>query len=150
MTRLGLWTCDWCYCPHSLNVGNIFITGLSEDEFEDFYILSNNMSVGWCELLSCFDFVIVMCLVVVGSVLRSIVRSRVGGVTIGTVGVLLLVVDRHQVLHVHGVLLLLVGPDAHSRQAEEDGGNEGQTNSNPGDNVAPVILELSGLLQILK
>ena len=63
---------------------------------------------------------------------------------------LLLVVDWHQVLHVHGVLLLLVGPDAHGGQAEQDGGNKSKTNTNPGDNVAPVILELSSLLQVLK
>ena len=56
----------------------------------------------------------------------------------------------HEVLHVHGILLLLVSPDAHRRQAEEDGGDEGETDTNPGDKVGPVILELSVLLQSLE
>ena len=64
----------------------------------------------------CFD-----CLVVVGPVLAPVVRPRVGSIAVRSVGVLLLlVVDRHEVLHVHGVLPLLVGPDADGRQAEQD------------------------------
>ena len=67
----------------------------------------------------CFD-----CLVVVGSILAPIVRSGVGGISVWSVGVLLLlVVDWHEVLHVHGILPFLVCPDADSSQAEEDGGD---------------------------
>jgi len=77
--------------------------------------------------------------VVVRSVLRSIVGPRVGSVSIrsrvSVSSLLLLVVDRHEVLHVHGVLPLLVRPDADRRQAEQDGGDEGEADSDPGDDV---------------
>ena len=92
--------------------------------------------------------------VVVGSVLRSIVGPGVGGVSIrsrvSVSSLLLLVVDRHEVLHVHRVLPLLVRPDADRRQAEQDGGDQGEPNSDPGHDVAPVILKLGVTLQILK
>ena len=63
---------------------------------------------------------------------------------------LLLVVDRHEILHVHGVLPLLVGPDADGGQTKQNAGNESQSHSNPCNNVRPVILELGPGLQFLK
>ena len=92
-----------------------------------------------------------MLLVVVGSVLAPIVRSGVGRIAVGSVGVLLLlVVDWHEVLHVHRVLPLLVGPDADGGQAEEDGGDESQTNSDPGDDVGPGVDCVGLVFQFLK
>ena len=94
----------------------------------------------------CFD-----CLVVVGPVLAPVVRPRVGSIAVRSVGILLLlVVDRHKVLHVHGVLPLLVGADADGGQAEQDGGDEGEPDTDPGHDVAPVVLELRVVLQGLK
>jgi hypothetical protein len=55
----------------------------------------------------------------VGAVLRAVVGAGVGGVAVGTVGLLLLVVDWHEVLHVHGLLPLLVSADAHRCQAKK-------------------------------
>ena len=57
-------------------------------------------------------------------------------------------VDRHQVLHVHRVLALLVRPDAHGGQAEQDGGDQGKADSDPGDDVAPLVLERCVLKQV--
>ena len=54
----------------------------------------------------------------VGAVLRAVVGAGVGGIAVGTVGLLLLVVDWHEVLHVHGLLPLLVSADAHRCQAK--------------------------------
>jgi hypothetical protein len=54
----------------------------------------------------------------VGAVLRAVVGAGVGGVAVGTVGLLLLVVDRHEVLHVHCLLPFLVSADAHRCQAK--------------------------------
>jgi len=90
-------------------------------------------------------------LIVVRSILGAIVRSRVGSIAIGTIGLLgsLLVVDRHQVLHVHRVLPLLVCPDADRGEAEEDGGDERQADSDPGHDVAPLVLEL-GVVEELR
>ena len=100
----------------------------------------------WRQSSQCFD-----CLVVVGSILAPIVRSGVGRIAVGSVGVLLLlVVDWHEVLHVHGVLPLLVGPDADGRQAEEDGGDESQTNSDPGNDVGPGVDCVGLVFQFLK
>ena len=94
----------------------------------------------------CFD-----CLVVVGPVLAPVVRPRVGSIAVRSVGILLLlVVDRHEVLHVHGVLPLLVGPDADGRQAEQDGGDQSQTNSDPGDDVGPGVYCVGFLFKFLK
>ena len=59
-------------------------------------------------------------------------------------------VDGHEVLHVHGVLPLLVGADADGGQAEQDGGDQGETDTDPGHDVAPVVLELRVVLQGLK
>jgi len=87
--------------------------------------------------------------VVVGSVLWSVVRSGISCVSIWSIWMLLLMVDGHEVLHVHGVLPLLVGPDADCGQTEQDAGNESQSNSNPCNNVWPVILELWPGLQFL-
>ena len=91
-----------------------------------------------------------MALVIVGAVLGPVVRAGVGGVSVWTIWLLglLLMVNRHQVLHVHRVLALLVSPDAHGGQAEEDGGDEGEADSNPGHNVAPFVLEGGVLKQI--
>ena len=100
----------------------------------------------WRQSSQCFD-----CLVVVGSILAPIVRSGVGGVSVRSVRVLLLlVVDWHEVLHVHGVLPLLVGADADGGQAEQDGGDQGEADTDPGHDVAPVVLELRVVLQGLK
>ena len=92
--------------------------------------------------------------VVVGPVLRAIVGSGVGGISIGSrvpiPALLLLVVDGHEVLHVHGVLPLLVCPNADRGKAEQDRGDQGEADSDPGNDVAPVILELSVSLQVLK
>ena len=115
---------------------------LMEEEY--FHVLSNELRGSWSSQSAS---------VVVGAVLRAIIRPRVGSVSIGSIGVTLLLFLRvvwHEVLHVHGILLLLVSPDAHRRQAEEDGGDEGETNTDPGDKVGPVILELSVLLQSLE
>ena len=57
-------------------------------------------------------------------------------------------VDWHQVLHVHRVLPLLVRPDADGGQAEQDGGDEGKAHSDPGHDVAPLVLELCVLKQV--
>jgi len=57
-------------------------------------------------------------------------------------------VDRHQVLHVHRVLALLVRPDAHGGQAEQDGGDEGEADPDPGDDVAPLVLERCVISQV--
>ena len=91
-----------------------------------------------------------MALVIVGAVLGPVVRAGVGGVSVWTIWLLglLLMVNRHQVLHVHRVLAFLVSPDAHGGQAEEDGGDEGEADSNPGHNVAPFVLEGGVLKQI--
>jgi len=59
-------------------------------------------------------------LLLVGAVLGAVVGAGVGGVAVGAVGLLLLVVDGHEVLHVHRLLTLLVCTDADRRQAEED------------------------------
>ena len=59
-------------------------------------------------------------------------------------------VDRHEVLHVHRVLPLLVGPDADGGEAEQDRGDEGEADSDPGDDVAPVVLELGVALEVLE
>ena len=94
----------------------------------------------------CFD-----CLVVVGPVLASIVRSGVGGIAVWSIGVLLLlVVDRHEVLHVHGVLPLLVGPDTDGGQAEQDGGDECETHSDPGHDVGPGVDSVGLVFQLLE
>ena len=79
--------------------------------FKDQFLSNSGVSIAG---LFCFDF-----LVVVRAVLRSVVRAGVGCVTVWSVwlSLLLLMVDRHQVLHVHGVLPLLVCPDADSGQA---------------------------------
>ena len=63
---------------------------------------------------------------------------------------MLLVVDWHQVLHVHRVLPLLVRPDADRREAEQDGGDQGEADTDPGNNVGPVVLELSVVFEILE
>ena len=98
--------------------------------------------------------VLIVSSVVVRSVLRSIVGPGVGGVSIGSrvsvSSLLLLVIHRHEVLHVHRVLPLLVRPDADRRQAEQDRGDQGKANSDPGHDVAPVILKLGVTLQILQ
>ena len=64
-----------------------------------------------------FDF-----LVVVWAVLRSVVGAGVGGIAVGTVGLclLLLVVNGHQVLHIHGIFSFLVSSDADRCQAARD------------------------------
>ena len=51
----------------------------------------------------------------------------------------------HEVLHVHGLLPLLVVLDADSCQGEEDGGAEGHADSDPADDVGPVVLEFGVL-----
>jgi hypothetical protein len=53
----------------------------------------------------------------VGTVLGAVVGAGVGGVAVGAVGLLLLVVDGHEVLHIHGLLPLLVRADTDGRQA---------------------------------
>lgn len=108
-------------------------------------LLSNSGGVSIAGLFY-FDF-----LIVVRAVLRSVVRPGVGSVPVRAVGLglLLLVVDWHQVLHVHGVLSLLVGPDADRGEAEQDRGDESKSHANPGDDVGPLVLELRVLLQDL-
>merc|ERR1719394_1838745 len=78
------------------------------------------------------------------SVLRSVIGgwARVSGVTVRSIGLLLLVVNWHQVLQVHGVLCFPVVLDAKGGQSEEDGGEEGHAHSHPTDDVGPVVAVL--------
>merc|ERR1719376_1761211 len=93
-----------------------------------------------------FDF-----LIVVRAVLRSVVWPGIGCIPVWAIGLglLLLVVDWHQVLHVHGVLPFLVGPDADRGEAKQDRRDECKSHANPGDDVGPLVLELRMLLQDL-
>ncbi len=49
---------------------------------------------------------------------------------------------RHEVLHVHLLLPLPVPPDAERREAEQDGRAQRRPRPHPGDDVAPVVLEV--------
>ena len=56
---------------------------------------------------------------------------------------------RHEILHVHGLLPLLVVLDADGGEGEEDGGAEGHADADPADDIRPVVLELGVVGQLL-
>ena len=53
----------------------------------------------------------------------------------------------HEILHVHGLLTLPIVLDADGGQGEEDGRAEGHGHPDPGNDVAPVVLELGVVRQ---
>ena len=88
-------------------------------------------------------------LIVRETVLRTVVcgGSGVSRITVRSVWLLLLRVNGHKILHVHGFFALTIVLNAYGRQREQDGGTQGHGYADPGDDVAPFVFELGVALE---
>ena len=156
-SRCGLWLMHW----------SNFRIGLSSLMF-----MKSIVEQGWI-LMSITDFFLIG-LVVVRAVLRSVVRTRVCCISVRSIGLclLFLMVDWHQVLHVHRILSFLVRSNANGSKAgndkallpgfdsfamldynclpEQNRGDQGQSHPDPWDNVGPFVFELGVILELLQ